>query len=119
LCSTNELFGLLGFRQTTFTRAQWLLEMSTSSISSPSSLSSFNHVSGFKSDEKEGLLIQTLFIYASHWFLLLLLLFFLSFMYIFFRIAQVVCVLSDMLNVLVLVTQFFVSVQAEWLDELL
>jgi hypothetical protein len=103
LCSTNELFGLLGSRQITFTRALWLLEMSTSSTSSPSSLSSLVHGPGLKSDEKEGLLIQTLFIYASHWFLHLLLFFFMSLLYIFFRIAQIVCVLSDMLNVLVLV----------------
>jgi hypothetical protein len=60
LCSTNELFGLLGSRQITFTRAQWLLEMSTSSTSSPSSLSSLAHGPGFKSDEKEGLLIQNI-----------------------------------------------------------
>jgi hypothetical protein len=48
LRSTNELFGLLGSRQIIFTRARWLLEMSTSSTSSPSSLSSLAHGSGFQ-----------------------------------------------------------------------
>ena len=58
--STNELFGLLGSRQITFTRAQWLPETSTSSTSSPSSPSSLAHGPGFESDEKEGLLIQNI-----------------------------------------------------------
>lgn len=61
MSSTNELSGLLGSRQITFTRARWLLEMSTSSISSPNSLSSLDHVPQVsKGDEKEGILIKNI-----------------------------------------------------------